>query len=170
MNGDIAMNDMLEQIVTKLHARPVVPKVDPDTVVPSATEDAAYAKAAAHSNDTGLMKAYLKLASGNRNSFFAVRAAYEALNDYGVASPERYLSEQTVHTYISLWNEIVDMKVRNPEVEANGILCFAMMSGDEDCQLIERIVSEREPVTVDEVRSLLYETKNCTAGLSSGVL
>jgi hypothetical protein len=92
------------------------------------------------------------------------------LSDYGVVNPEQYLSPQTVHTYIALWNEIVDMKSRNPEVDSRGILCFAVMSGDEDCQLIERIVTEREPATVDEVRALLYAVKDCTSGLSSGVL
>jgi hypothetical protein len=166
----IDLDDMLAQIVAKLHARPAAVKKLSLDVVPSATADTGYAKEAVRLGNVGLAKAFLRLASDNTNSFFAIKAAYDELADCGVDNPEQYLSPQTVHTYISLWNEMMDIKGRSPEVDNRGILCFAMMSGDEDCQIIARIVAEREPATVHEVRELLAETKSCTSGLSSGVL
>lgn len=164
------MDDMLKRIIANLHARPAVKKVDRDTLVPSATYDTGYAKEAVRKGDIDLLKAFLRLSSDNRNSFFAVKATYDELRDYGIANPGQYLSPQTVNTYISLWNEIVDFKASKPEVDINGILCFAVMAGDEDCQIIAHIVTERKPATVHEVRELLAETKSCTSGLSSGVL
>jgi hypothetical protein len=109
------MDDMLKQIIANLHARPAVKKVDRDTLVPSATYDTGYAKEATRQGDIGLLKAFLRLSSDNRNSFFAVKATYDELRDYGVFDPGQYLSPQTVHTYISLWNEIVDIKAHKPD-------------------------------------------------------
>lgn len=170
MSDDLTMDDMLKQIVAKLYARPEVKKVSSDTVVPSNANDQGYAISAVRVGDAALVKTYLRFASDNTNSFFAIKATYEALTDCGVKNPGQYLTPQTVHTYISTWNTLMDIVARRPEVDTAGILCFSVMSGDEDCQLIERLVEEREPATVDEVKALLAEVKSCASGLSSGVL
>jgi len=165
VSEELTMDDMLEQIITKLHARQA-----PATAVSSHSVDATDAKEAVRRGEVGLVKAYLHLASDTTNSFYAISVSYNYLRNHGVENPEQYLSARTVHAFISMWDELLDMRADGQVVEASGILCFAAMSGDEDCQIVKHIVFERHPATVEEVKALLAEIKRCTSAVSSGIL
>lgn len=165
-NKDYA--EVLEKIRENLYARPDTVVMPNGNKKRNANEnDFGHAKEALWCGEHELLDVYLRFSSATTNSFFVIKTAYNFLRDEGVSNPCQYLTSNTVYAYITLWNVLIDGVALE---DSNAVLLFALMSGDDECQIIMRIVDERGPLGLKEVKALLSETKRLSSSVSSGAL
>jgi hypothetical protein len=110
-------------------------------------------------------------------TFFTLRLMDELFESRGAGNVEAFLVPDAALAFQRL-NKVAPDLIRGQRLQdvtisdtAEADLMFFMITADpSDREIIERIITERGLVSVEEVQSVLLTMKDCTSALSSGSL